>query len=450
LKKESKNMSNELPVPTAAPEPEWAAFVAIDWADKKHYWKLVAAGSQKPEQGELDNTPEAVAVWAAGLNVRFGGRPIAVCLEQSRGSLVYMLLKFPQLVLFPVHPRMAASMREAFHPSGAKGDPSDTALLLTILLRHRDQLRRLKPDTAETRLLQRLAEQRRLMVNEKTRHSNRLTACLKLYFPQILKWFDDPTSPLVGALLERWPSVEQLQRAHDGTLRKFFHQHNCRSEERIQERIDAIRQAVPATTDTAVLGAEAMAARGFLAVIAALRAHIAELDEQIAKAFAAHPEIALWDCLPGAGAALAPRLLVAFGTDRERYANAHELECYSGIAPVRSASGQSQWIHFRWACPKFLRQTFHEFAGHSIAKSQWARAYYDLQIGRGKSHHAAVRSLAFKWIRVLFRCWKNRTPYDEQVYLQSLQKRNSPLKALLPGTDWKDVAGFQKLSDNPF
>ena len=441
-------MSNEVAVPAAASEPEWAAFVAIDWADQKHYWKLVAAGSQKPEQGQLDHTPEAVAEWAADLNVRFGGRPVAVCLEQARGALVYMLLQFPHLVLFPVNPKMSARFREAFHPSGSKSDPSDTAVLLTLLLCHRDQLRRLKPDTAETRLLQGLVEQRRRMVHEKTRHSNRLTACLKLYFPQIGKWFEDVTLPLVAALLERWPNLAELQRAHDGTLRKFFHQQNCRSEELIQKRIDAIRQAVPATTDRAVLGAEAMSARGFIAVIATLRANITELDEQIAKAFAAHAEVALWNCLPGAGAALAPRLLVAFGTDRERYATANEVQCYSGIAPVTIASGRSQSIHFRWGCPKFLRQTFHEFASHSIVKSQWARAYYDLQIDRGKSHHAAVRALAFKWIRILFRCWKNRTPYDEQVYLQSLKKRNSPLHALLP-SGWKDVAGFQKLSENP-
>jgi transposase len=445
-------MSNEIAVTTAAPEPQWAAFVALDWADQKHYWRLVGAGSQKQEQGELDNTPEAVAAWAADLNVRFGGRPIAVCLEQARGALVYMLLKFPHLVLFPVNPQMAARFRQAFYPSGSKGDPGDTEVLLDILLHHRDRLRRLKPDTPETRLLQRLVEQRRLMVNEKTRQSNRLTACLKLFFPQILKWFEDVTSPLVGDLLERWPNLEQLQRSHDGTLRRFFHQHNSRSEELIQERIDAIRQAVPATTDAAVLGAEAMAAHCLIQLIAALRANIAELDERIAVAFAAHPERALFDCLPGAAAVLSPRLLVAFGTDRERFAKAHEMECYSGIAPVTTASGQSEWIHFRFACPKFLRQTFHEFASHSILKSQWARAYYDLQINKGNSHHAAVRALAFKWIRVLFRCWKNRTPYDEQVYLQSLQKRNSPLKALLPpgaSLGWKDVAGFQKLSEDP-
>src|SRR5258708_46719 len=360
-------MSHEVAETTAAPEPEWAAFVALDWADQKHYWRLVGGGSQKQEQGELDHTPEAVTAWAADLNVRFAGRPIAVCLEQARGSLGYMLLKFPQLVLFPVNPQMAARFREAFRPSGSKDDPNHPALLLHILLHHPYRLRRLKPDTAETRLLQRLAEQRRLMVNEKTRQNNRLTACLKLYFPQMLKWFDDPTSPLVGDLLERWPNLEQLQRAHDGTLRKFFHQHNCRSEDRIQERIHDIRQAVAATTDAAVLGAEAMAAHCSIKLIATLRANIAELDEQIAKAFAAHPEKALFDGLPGAAAALSPRLLVAFGTDWERFATADEIERYSGIAPVRVASGQSEWIHFRWACPKFLRQTFHEFAGRSVA-----------------------------------------------------------------------------------
>src|SRR5258708_23885383 len=169
-------MSHEVAETTAAPEPEWAAFVALDWADQKHYWRLVGAGSEKQEQGELDHTPEAVTAWAADLNVRFAGRPIAVCLEQARGSLVYMLVKFPQLVLLPVNPQMAARFREAFRPSGSKDDPNDTGVLLDILLHHRDRLRRLKPDTAETRLVPRLAGQRRLMGYWKTPQNKPLVA----------------------------------------------------------------------------------------------------------------------------------------------------------------------------------------------------------------------------------------------------------------------------------
>jgi hypothetical protein len=157
----------------------------------------------------LDHTPEALEVWAAGLQQRFGGRPIAVILEQSRGALVYMLTKYPHLVWFPVHPTTAARYRETFAPSGAKSDPSDTDSLLDLWLRHREKWRPLQPDTVETRLLHFLVEERRQTVDERTRQRQRLTACLKLYFPQVLHWFEDVASPLVGDLLQRWPTLEQ-------------------------------------------------------------------------------------------------------------------------------------------------------------------------------------------------------------------------------------------------
>jgi transposase len=443
-------MSDALPSETT--EREWAAFAAIDWADQKHFWRLVPADSQHAEQGELDNTPEAVEVWATALERRFGGRPIAVCLEQKRGALVYMLAKYAHLILFPVHPTTAARYRETFCSSGAKSDPSDTASLLDLLLRHRERLSPLQPDTTETRLLQFLVERRRQVVDEKTRQGNRLTDCLKSYFPQILRWFDDVAGPLVGAFLKRWPSVQDLHRALPGTLREFFHEHNCRGEERIDERIAAIYQAIPATRDEAVLEAGAITARGLVAVLATLRDNIAELDRRIAQLVACHPEAALFDSLPGAGAALVPRLIVAFGTRRERYDNAYQVQCYSGIAPVKVASGKTQTIRFRRACPKFLRQTFHEFALHSLQKSEWARAYYQLQRDRHKSHHAAVRSLAYKWIRIVFRCWKDRKPYDEEIYLKSQRRRSATLGAtgaLATAAGWKKVAGFNKFSAIP-
>jgi len=384
-------------------EPEFAAFAAIDWANQKHVWRLVPAGSTTHEQGQLENTPEAVQVWAMSLSARFQGRPIAICLEQSRGPSVYMLCQYPHLVLFPVHSTTAARYRQVFSPSGAKDDPRDAASLLDLLLRHPDQLRRWQPDAVPTRLLQRLVEQRRVMVDEKTRQSNRLTACLKMYFPQLLQWFDDLSAPVVGALLERWPSLQELQKAHPGTLQKFFRGHNSRSQKRIQERIQSLYQAVPATSDPAVLQGEAAVARGLLALLKTLRENIAALEQQIESLTATHPEHALFASLPGAGPVMLPRLLVAFGTRRERYYNAYELLCYSGIAPVKKASGKTVSIHFRRSCPKFLRQTFHEYAFLSTRSPGWAHDFYQSRRERGQSHHAAVRALAFKWIRILFR-----------------------------------------------
>jgi transposase len=442
-------MSNPLP-PTPS-EPEWAALAAIDWADQKNFWRLLPAGSRQSEAGELDNTPEAVEVWAANLQQRFGGRPIAVILEQSRGALVYMLTKYPHLVLFPVHPTTAARYRDTFAPSGAKSDPSDRDSLLDLLLRHRERLRPLQPDTAETRLLHFLVEERRQTVDERTRESLRLTDCLKLYFPQVLQWFDDVATPLVGDLLERWPTLEELQRAHPGTLRRFFQEHNCRSQEKNAERIAAIQQAVSATQDQAVREACVLITRSLAAMLATLRVPIAMFDRRIAELVADHPDAAVFRSLPGAGDALVPRLIVAFGTQRERYQSAYEMQCYSGIAPVTEASGGRQWVHVRLACPKFLRQTFHEFAASSIQQSEWARAFSQHQRNqKQKSHHAAVRSLAFKWVRIIYRCWKDGKPYDEEIYLQSLRRRGSLLGGVLElatGVGWESVGGFQKLSE---
>ena len=88
-------------------------------------------------------------------------------------------------------------------------------------------------------------------------------------------------------------------------------------------------------------------------------------------------------------------------------------------------------VHHRVACPKFVNQTVHEFAAQSIRLSRWARAYYDQQRARGSDHHAAVRALAYKWIRILFRCWHARAPYDEATSLEALRRRASPLATAL-------------------
>src|SRR6201981_825933 len=203
-------------------EPQFSAFLGIDWANPKQVWCLQAAGSEKRESGELVHTPEAVEAWVGQLCQRFANRPIAVAVEQSRGALVFMLAKYEALHLFPVPSTMAANMREALYPSGAKDDPRDADLILDLLRQHRDKLRRLSPDTEATRRVQNLVEERRKLVDEKTAQINRLTSHLKIYFPQILDWFEHLYTDLVCALLLRWPTLEQLQRVPPAQLRTFF------------------------------------------------------------------------------------------------------------------------------------------------------------------------------------------------------------------------------------
>ena len=179
-------------------EIEFAAFMGIDWADQTHAWALALPTHCGVEHGDLAHTPEALEAWAAELAHRFGGQPIAVAVEQSRGALLFMLTKYAHFVLFPVHPATLASYRKGFRPSGAKSDPSDADLLVDLLVHHREKLRRLNPDSEQTRTLQFLVEGRRKFVNDKTRYSNRLTAYLKIYFPQALDWFFEVTSQIAG------------------------------------------------------------------------------------------------------------------------------------------------------------------------------------------------------------------------------------------------------------
>jgi transposase len=414
-------------------EPQFAAFLGIDWADQKHVWCLQAAGAAQRESGELEHKPEAVEAWVGQLCQRFANRPIAVAVEQVKGSLVFMLSKYEPLHLFPVPSAMAANLREALYPSGAKDDPRDADLLLELLLQHRNKLRRLSPDSEATRRIQNLVEERRNLVDEKTAQTNRLTSHLKIYFPQMLDWFERLDTELVCALLERWPTLEELQKVPSARLRAFFLKHRCRDQELIDRRLMGIRQTIPAIRDRAVIEAKSAVVKVSAQLIRSLVRGIADLDRKIEEAAAAHPDFFIFDSLPGAGAALAPRLLAAFGSQRERYGSAREVQSYSGIAPVTVRSGKKKWVHFRWACPKFLRQSFHEWAGHSIAHSEWARCYYQQQRSKGKEHHAAVRSLAFKWIRVVFRCWKDGVAYDESKYLAALAKRSSPLSGVAVG-----------------
>jgi transposase len=434
------------------PQPEFAAHVGIDWGDKKHAWALQAEGSNKIEQGEVLQTPEALQEWAAGLRQRFPSGRVAVALEQSRGPLVFALSKYEHLVLHPIHPTSAADYRKVFRPSGAKSDGGDAAMHLDMLIRHRDTLRPLNPDTPETRALQLLTERRRQLVDERTRFSNRLRADLKSYFPQVLEWFKELYAPSALDFLERWPSLQDLQKSKPASWRTFFQKHRYRDGAQHEQRLEAMRTAVVATTDLAVITAGRAAAGVTARLLRELSHSIQEYDRQIKELAQAHPDFAIFDSLPGAGEALVPRLIAAFGTQRDRYQNAAEIQQYSGIAPVTEASGQQHWVHWRWSCPKFMRQTFQEWAAQSILLCDWAAAYYRVQRDeKNKSHQAALRSLAYKWIRIAFRCWKDRAPYDNSKYELSLKRHaNNPPRPQHSGRvelpiQWIFCGGFKKV-----
>ena len=403
----------------------YAAIIGLDWADQKHDYCLQVSGCDELEYGTIKHNPESIEAWALSLAVRFKNKPIAICLELKAGPVVYALLKYNFIVLFPVPPKALAKYREAFTQSGAKDDPTDAFLQLDYLSRHPEALKPLMPDTEETRILQHLVEDRRVLISEKVRLSNRITAALKSYYPQALQWFEDIDTNMFCDFILQWSTLKQVKRARKTTLTKFFKAHRCVRASVIDKRLEAIKSSMALTEDEGIIIPYERLVRALTLQLKQILASIHEYDLDIAKRFKQHAEYEIFESLPGAGPVFGPRLLVAFGTQRERFNAADEMNRLSGIAPVLERSGKKSWVHWRYTCSTFLRQTFVEWANQSIRYSYWAREFYDKKRASGKSHQATLRALAFKWIRIIFSCWKNRTPYDESAYLFALKKRKA-------------------------
>jgi transposase len=408
-------------------QEEFAALVGLDWADAKHDVCLQATGTARREFLSFEHRPEAIDAWVQTLRTRFSGRPVAVCLALNKGPIVSALRNYDFLVLFPVNPLTVARYREAFPPSRAKDDPTDAELQVELLLAHRDKLKPLQPQSPAMRALAQLVEQRRRLVGDKVRLTNRLTRARNNYFPQVLQWVPEKDTTIFCDFLSHWPTLKAAQLARRSTLEECFRAHHVRSAAVIATRLQAIKSAMALTTDDGVSTPNVLLVHALVAQLRVTLPAIADFDTAIAQQAQEHPDFPLFDALPGAGAVFAPRLLVACGEQRERFTSAEDLQKYAGIAPVTERSGKKSWVHWRLQCPTFLRHTCVEWAAESIRHSFWAQVYYQQQRAKGKAHQTAVRALAFKWLRILFRCWQDRTPYDEAVYLQALHRRSAPL-----------------------
>jgi transposase len=262
----------------------------------------------------------------------------------------------------------------------------------------------------------------------RTRLSNQLKALLKGYFPQAVELCgEDLTAPMAFSFLQKWPSLQQLKRARPETIRRFYYAHNARRGDVIEKRLALIAPAVALTNDAALIESSIITVQGLCLGLRAAYTAISRYDREIARTFSEHPDASLFAALSGSGTAYSARLLAAFGSRRELFPSTQAMLNFSGIAPVLKRSGQTTITHRRYARPLFLHQSFIEYANESIRHSLWARAFYQMHKSAQKSHWVIIRALAYKWIRILFRCWQERTPYDEIRYLRSLQKRRSPL-----------------------
>jgi len=404
------------------PSDQPVLFIGIDWADQKHDIYVIDRHGKRFHE-EITHSPETIDTWVGEMLKLAGGQPIAIMLEQSRGALMYSLMFRKNVLLYPVNPKQLARYRESY-PGGGKDDPTDAMYLARMLRERIITLTAWQPDDENTRLLANLSQQRRKIVDGQTKLRLQLTSLLISYFPLLLELFGkDHQLPLLLSVLGRWADPRKLRRADRRLIRRVLRDHSRGSEEQQDQILARIRSAQLLCDDEALIAPSAMTAKLLVSQIQQSQKTIRDFDAKIDEVVKQHPDAHLFTSLRGAGKILAARLLCAFGSQRDRWKDADSIASFSGIAPVTKQSGKQRQVHRRFACPKYLRQTFHEFAASARLYRPWSKARYQMLRDRGMRHHAALRKIARSWIRILFRVWQTRTPFDSQRYIAKLQQR---------------------------
>ena len=429
--------------------PPYDLVIGLDRSDRKADLHLIRVADQHRQSQTIDTSPEALWEWLLQLRQEYPQGRIALCLEQPAAHLMAYLEAYAWITLYPINPLTLQKYREAFVTSRAKDDTKDARYLAELLLAHHDKLKVWAPEDEPTRAIQQLVYHRRSVVNERVGLTNRLKDLLKQYFPQALVLCgDDLWRPLATRFLLKWSSLQAVQKAKTEKLKEFYYLNGSRSTKLMEQRLALIEKAVPVTDQAAVLDSFILRVQLICRQLQDVVATIKTFDLRITEAFKAHEDHEIFSSLPGAGPVLAPRLLATMGSQRERFESAAKLQNYTGIAPVTKQSGGKCYIHRRYLCPKFHRQSFHEYAKESILWSRWAAAFYLQQRTKGCYHHASVRALAYKWQRIIWRCWQSRKPYEEKTYEAALRKGKSPLVNLFDQVELGKSPLKKKLKKN--
>jgi transposase len=409
---------------------------AVDWARGHHDLCVVDAAGAIVLELRIEDTPEA---WAdlrqrlAQLKASDGSvAVVGFAIETSAGPAVERLLE-GQWTVFPLNPKAAERYRDRKAPSGSKNDKLDAFCFADALRTDGRAWRPLRPADPLTHELRLLCRDEIALIGQRTALVNALRAALNEYYPTALSAFDDWTTPGPWEFVIAFPTPHHLASAGKRKWEKFLHAHKLYRPETSAKRLELFARAQKsASPNPAVTAAKSLLAITLAKQLRTLEGQLEEYRARINELFGRHPDHDLFGSLPGAGEKLAPRLLSELGADRQAFQDPQALQCYAGAAPVTQQSGRTCRVFIRRACNTTLRATVHLWADRSRAKCPWAEAYYRQKRQQGMGHAAALRCLAMRWLKILWKMWTDRTPYDGERHLHDQVKHGSWVIALMP------------------
>jgi len=403
-------------------------FGGLDWAKHQHQVCIVDPQGQIVERLQFEHSGPG---WAKFRETIEKYPALGMAIETSQGAVVEQLLA-SQVSVWPVHPKAAKSYRQRQAPSGTKDDQLDSWSLADALRTDGGGWRPLNeqdPLIAELRLLCRDEEE---LITQRTALVNQLQAALQEYYPAALEAFDDWTAPYTWEFVARFPTAEQLVQARAHRQRAFLHRHRLWQPQLAQRRLEIFARADQFCGGEALTRAKSRLALSLVKLLQALQGQLDDYRAAIEKLFAEHPDHDLFGSLPGIGPKLGPRLMGSIGADRGQYPDVQGLQCVAGSAPVSFQSGQMRRVKIRWHCDRFLRHTVHLWADCSRKTCAWAAAYYQAKRDQRMSHACALRCLAQRWLKILWKMWQTHQPYDPEYHAQNQRRHGSWVLQLNP------------------
>jgi transposase len=376
--------------------------------------------------------PESAAGWA-DFRQRIRKFPALGCaIETSRGWVIERLLE-AGVDVYPVAPQKTKAYRERHRSSGACNDDLDAFILADALRTDGRHWRPLRPEDELTQKLRLLTRDEVSLIEERTAKVLQLKAALHEYYPAALEAFEDWTAEGAWNFLLTFPTPQVLQAAGRRRHEKFLHtNHLAKSRELYDKRLEIFSRATDFCGSPAACEAKSLLAVSLAKLLRQLELQLKEYRKRIEDLFGQHPDHFIFESLPHAGPKLQPRLLSELGTHRDHFPDASSLQCFGGTAPVTEQSGKQRWVHFRRGCCKSLRHAVHLWAAEWLIEPSWGQVYYQQHRDKGCSHADALRRLGHKLLKLLWRVWYDRKPYDAGTHYSNQLKHGSWILKLAP------------------
>lgn len=385
--------------------------VGLDWGGAAHAICVIDDSGRTLAQLEVKHTAEGITALRARLARIAPAGELPVAIERPSGLIVDALIEAGHPVV-PIHPNIVKACRPRYRAAGGKSDPGDAFMLADILRTDGHRFRPLEPCGDQIKALRALTRTRDDLIAERLALANRLRSLLDGFWPGAAAIFADIDSPIALAFLLRYPTPASAARLGEKRLASFLAQHSYSGRRAPAELLARLRAAPVSLAGDAEADISGELVRSLATILSTVVTEIAKITGRLEHDIASLADGQIIMSFPRAGRVCAAQILAELGDVRARFQTEQQLAAEAGACPVTHASGKTRAVIFRWACNHRLRRAVTCFADNSRHASDWAARIYRAARNRGCDHPHAIRILARAWIRVLWRAWVDRKPYD--------------------------------------